>query len=539
MVLFSFHHDKPISIYSPQNPIVKGTLDLKFEKSLDKIKSIDITFSGSATTTYVYVYYTTHMVLINGRMQQRRRRVEEKIVEVHPFFTQKAALIESFDMDAKLKEFAAGEHLKYPIEFRFPSDSVFLPSSVSGYGSSLDNCGYLTVKYMMNVHISRDKKIFSKAIDHEIVLPYQCGNNVIPAEPQKVILAASHVYKSNLKQYIYDPTDDRMIPNPLNESHRHTRGIRKLWNKNYKEENYKELTKDVPITLSLETFNYFDLNFKINQLGSLKFISKGFSDIEPDFRFLKQSTKLGCFKISSISFVLKSDVMVRSRQYTYDGKGPMVQLLSRSYPTGTEPEIDIAYFEKNSEGSAFQTTLPLDALITNVETVLQSLKSPIMPTVMLGDYFHTTLTLNCSVKIKNLAGSEADLKMETPVVIANNHYHVSNQRNQFDFVPVKPFNMNQQQQQTATKSTPYMPATVAENRAAAPPPYGSVIVDEFSNLSVSSPPASSDRRLSSNSTSSYTETRNESVSQVLSPVAPPVISTTPVSSGFKFPSAYR
>ncbi|OUM53072.1 hypothetical protein BVG19_g2321 [[Candida] boidinii] len=317
-----FYEDPPNGYFSPQYPIIGGTgtnfenltkstddlyVKIKFLKKLDKVDTINITFSGELNITFEHQYTVEVYTADQLNRISRTRRYNQTKVEI---LTEKLSLFNFTQtlFDNPKSTFEKDEEiiLKFN-EFKFPFDKFYLPSS---YEFSCPNW-QLSINYGLTVDLQRPKSFFSKHYKQYLKLDYQSGNyfdlgrNLNYLDSNTSLKDRdSHCFKKKPRRFILDEGTN-LVENPLEGSHRHTRIFRSMFSDNYKKSNYKNLTKDVDLVLKFKPNSFinnlknsFDItdNF-ISQLGVLRIETNSIvkNNLVPDYVINKKSTELGKF----------------------------------------------------------------------------------------------------------------------------------------------------------------------------------------------------------------------------------------------------
>ncbi|OWB73010.1 hypothetical protein B5S31_g2740 [[Candida] boidinii] len=311
-----FYEDPPNGYFSPEYPIIGGTgtnfnnlkkstddlyLNIKFLKKLDKVDKINIIFSGEIKITFEHQYTVQRWSI------QYNRYVTETRTEI---LTESLSLFNFTQtvFNNRNSTFQQDQIIKLNFnEFKFPFDKFYLPSSYEFSNSTWK----LSINYGLTCDLQRSTSIFHKNYKEYLNLNYQSGNYLDLSRNLNylysnsgLIGSNSHVFKKKPKKFILDE-GTTLIENPLNASHRHTRIFRSIFNNNYKNSNYKNLTKDIDLILKFKPNNFnnnlnnsFDIskNF-ISQLGFLRIETSSIlnNNLVPDFIINKKSTELGKF----------------------------------------------------------------------------------------------------------------------------------------------------------------------------------------------------------------------------------------------------
>ncbi|OUM53074.1 hypothetical protein BVG19_g2323 [[Candida] boidinii] len=334
-----FYKDPPNGCFSPQYPIIGGTgtnsknlseayLRIKFLKKLDKVDTINITFSGEINITFEHyyileLYYTPEEL---NRILKVRKYTETKV----EILTEKLSLFNFTQtlFDNPNSTFEKDEEIILKInELKFPFDKFDLPSSYEFSSPTW----HLSVNYGLTVDLQRPKSFLNKHYEKYFKLDYQSGNyfnldrNLNYLDSNISLKDRdSHCFKKKPRRFILDEGTN-LVESPLNGSHRHTRIIRSMFSDSYKKSNYKNLTKDVDLVLEFKPDSFID-NLKnsfditdnfISQLGVLRIETNSVvnNSLVPDYVINNKSTELGKFHFKYLKIYMIDNLNVRCKAY--------------------------------------------------------------------------------------------------------------------------------------------------------------------------------------------------------------------------------
>lgn len=306
-------------IYRP-NDNVTGLLVVKAKKNFD-IRSISLQFSGALFSTYVERVIVEERHVRDGNIERDTRTEYIYHQEPHHFFTE----TEKFNSTLDIEKFEEDEIKEYSFNFVFPLTATcrecgrhtVLPPTINqiqGDSMILSSCYSLVAEVVPDSTFStssRCTKVLNfQPIGNENLIPL--ANNFLEIPKESVI------WRSKLKRNIderylelysekYELKDSKEIlssksvSNPLRKSHRYSRSIRKIFNKNYKSEIYNKLVGDVKLEVELILLSRLYNNLTSIPDSMNFFIRSRIENLKPDFLlYCGESSQLGSFIITDL-----------------------------------------------------------------------------------------------------------------------------------------------------------------------------------------------------------------------------------------------
>ncbi|KAG0672140.1 hypothetical protein C6P40_003575 [Pichia californica] len=222
----------------------------------------------------------------------------------------------------KTYSFTPGEKIKENFEFELPN-GIYLPSSCKRFG---DINGDLTVTYQLYVNVYKIGGLFNKKpkISNTFKIPiiYQSGKDPNFEKFDKILIyGIQEIFNDKVKKFYYDKETNALIPTSIKTNHVKTKFIRQLWNDDYKDKNYINITKSIPIKLKFSIDSSIDLYVPLSNQLSISLISDlksvGInSNQSTDFVLNGQSTNLGVFKLESLTIEAHYKTYIKCRQYS-------------------------------------------------------------------------------------------------------------------------------------------------------------------------------------------------------------------------------
>lgn len=366
--------DPPVNYkYSPIYPNIKGKVFINFIETLKKVSHIRCGIAGTADI----LYSATDLQYGAFQSTAINRQLITQSINFYNFHN-------DLPLDCKdccnEKEngvnnnnnnngttlsftFEEGEKINYNFEFKFP-DCLFLPSSCKNFGN-ID--GDITVTYEIFVEIYRFGGLKNKPkryLLYKVPIGWQSG---VDPNLSKTITTLSYlkidIFKDKLKKFYYDETTNALIPTSINKSHSSTKFIRKLWNNDYKSENYSNFTKSIPLGMDFSIRSIIELSEPFSSQISLKFNvdlkSIGIMDNKgKEFVFNGQSTKLGNFQIESLLIETNNSFSLQCNQY-YMKEQSKNRIIKINFK---ELNMDIKDFQYNKMNEIFQYELPIEEI---------------------------------------------------------------------------------------------------------------------------------------------------------------------------------
>ena len=362
--------DAPIgNKFSPVDPIVRASISVDFEEEFSKICYFKSGVYGVADI----VLHTTELDGYRGPEFHNQPHKRRTFTERDIFFrAYKDLAADSDKIDANNSTecgmqtftYRAGDQYKAQIEIEIPNN-VYLPSSCHRFG---DTSAHVSVKYVVYIEIYRFGGMFNKRPKlyetFSVPIIYQSGKDPHYSKiNQSLDYIMNEVYANKVKKFYFDEKTQALIPSSLHNNHTRTKFIRKLWNDDYRTENYSKMTKSIPLdsefvvnsTLNLaEPFrNQFCLTLSSN-LGAYNIESNQ----STDFVYNGQSTHLGAFKIEYllIEALYESTIECQRRRRRVNEKFMICRI------DFTDLNVDIKDFEYNKQTGAYSYVVPMDDL---------------------------------------------------------------------------------------------------------------------------------------------------------------------------------
>lgn len=380
--------------YSPLDNFVNVKVSIKILEKIEKVSHISCGLSGNANAEIV----TTNLPL-NGLSGSGI--AYDLIKESHLFFNCFDILINTNqnnqnDSNNNGKEnytLFEGDELSQSFEFEIP-DTVYLPSSCERF-NSID--GYFEINYDVYVEIYKIGGLFSKKpkiyTNFKLPIKFQ-GKKDLNLELNNKILnyGISKIFKDKIKKFYYNKENNSLIPNSMNKNHNKTKFLRQIWNDDYKDKNYINLTKSIPLKIKMSINSSIDLQIPLfNQLNlclisDLKSIGIE-SNQSTEFIFNNQSTNLGLFQIKSLTIEARCKISINCKKYILkiNQNEPVLKILFKNLL------VDIKDFEYNKMNGIYFKNINIESLIehSNIDLTKNLLD-------LLGDEI-----LFCSGKIPN------------------------------------------------------------------------------------------------------------------------------------------
>ncbi|TID28121.1 hypothetical protein CANINC_002658, partial [Pichia inconspicua] len=311
----------PYYKYSPANPVVESMIRIDFNEPIKKISYICCGIQGKAQLTY----YATDLSFVGLQTTMVNRRLIQQNID---FFNLSTGIsLECNELNPPIREngnptynFDAGEHLESGFKFRFPLDR-FLPSSTKSYGN-ID--AEVRITYEIYVDVYKVSKFLNKTKSCQYNsrgILFQSGADPrIPKNIQTLKYVKKELFKNKLKKFYFDKDKSALIPNSMSKSHSKTKFIRKLWDDNYKTENYSMNTKTIPLSVNFEVESPLDLEKPFSSQLSLH-LSSDLKSVEinsnqtTDFVFNGQSTGLGVIRIDSLKIESRNFITLQHYQF--------------------------------------------------------------------------------------------------------------------------------------------------------------------------------------------------------------------------------
>lgn len=359
--------DAPVgNKYSPVNPVVRADLEVNFEEDFSKV----CYFKGGVKGVADIVLHTTELDPYRGPGQNPRYR-RRTFTQRDTFFNayqdlpsdpHKVDAKHSAEYDMQTFTYKTGEQYKAQIEIEIPSN-VYLPSTCQAFG---DSSGHVSVIYEAYIEIYKVGGLFSKKpkLYESYVIPivYQSAKDPLyPKAIQGLDYIMNEVYTNKVKRFYFDEAKQALIPSSLHNNHTRTKFIRKLWNEDYRSENYSKMTRSIPLDVEFAINSTLNLAEPIrNQFGLTLSSNLKAYDIESnqstDFVYNGQSTHLGVFKIEYllIEALYESTIECHGRRRRVDEKFMICRV------DFTDLNVDIKDFEHDKQTGVYKYVVPMD-----------------------------------------------------------------------------------------------------------------------------------------------------------------------------------
>lgn len=359
--------------YSPANNKVSGTINIEFKDTVKFIKSINYSLVGTAEITY----FSTHLIK-NKNVPDSLKPHKSLISQNFPFYvkTKKADLDKylQFQFNPKTKTYSyyTDQKLKIQFEHEFPND-MFLPSSCSKIGNK--NKGEFSIYYDIKVEIIQKKsgflsteKVLSKCkipLIYQSRLDYNIETNIKDKHDYS-IFSKSDLFQEKEKAFYYSSENKSLIPVSKRKN--------SIFSKSSSKSNgYESPTRSVPLSIEVETKPEHDMSKSFIEQFNLKLVSdlKNFdtnNNKSKEFQFNDQSTKLGLFKILSLTLEVRNkitiqydDLIVKDTIYTPIMNIPFKELF-----------FDIKDFQYDKEKKFYFMNIDNDKLLKHCEINLKT-----------------------------------------------------------------------------------------------------------------------------------------------------------------------
>lgn len=351
---WDLNYGTPNHIYRSDAPNVQGTVSIKGKNEISEVISINVGLKGYVHNYYLYVYH------IYNRTRRRRQRRIKAFTADHELFDQRIKLA-----DNEMATISQGiEYLSKDIHFCFPTN-LDLPSSCHKLGHVGDNEGYSSVIYQLYVEVVTRGRIIGESTSKSVFEVKYQGSREEPVNDIESIESVDQLYKKKLKKQIYDQDQKSMVPTPLEDSHRHTRKIRQIWNSNYSDDTYNDLAQDVSLKCSFIFKNNFNLALPLNELLRLRF-TVPMKD-PSNFQVTGNSTGLGEFVIKELHLKLKHHVRLKVDRFMYDTVIKK-DLFIIKIPDGGY-KIDVTEFIPSKTDATFNLDVSMEDILGRKSTI--------------------------------------------------------------------------------------------------------------------------------------------------------------------------
>ncbi|TID28122.1 hypothetical protein CANINC_002659 [Pichia inconspicua] len=405
----------PYNKYSPANSVVKGMVKIDFQEPTKKISYISCGIQGKALMTY----YATDYRVVGLKTTRTKRRIVQQNID---FFNMNVGIplnvneeIASTREDGEpIFNFNAGDHLESGFRFKFPLNQC-LPSSTKSYGS-ID--AEVKITYELYVEVFKVSKFFSRTrsyqYDSQRILFQSGADPRISKNLQTLQYLKNELFKDKLKKFYFDKDNNALIPNSMSKSHSKTKFIRKLWDDNYKTENYSMNTKTIPLSVNFEVESPLDLEKPFSSQLSLH-LSSDLKSVEinsnqtTDFVFNGQSTGLGLIKIESLKIETRNSMTLQHHHFVMreDFIEPIIKIQFEGL------SFDIKDFDYNKVANLFEKEIDIESLVEaadhdlNLSLIDLIGKGTIMCTGTMESWLQNVVQLTFVWKISDGNGSNS------------------------------------------------------------------------------------------------------------------------------------
>lgn len=306
---FHVEYSTPSRIFRADSSMVRGIVEIRPLKTVKKVTKVEIGFKGKIINKFrhVYVTYTITMSGATTRVTEHES-VYDLFDELHT--------VEEHDKPVDLN---LGDSISKEFMFSFPT-SESLPSSTDLLGGEADNQGNCVIQYSLYVRVHHKEEIFkSGPLEYEYPILYQ-GSCASYAPDTFKIVRHPEVFKAKMKKKVWDSKKQQLVPNPIAKPRKFTRGIRQLWNDNYKPENFGNLAQDVELTCDFIFCDNFNLQQPLKNLIKFRLCVPGGPELDQNYQINGESTGLGQFAITDIALRVFHDVDLFIDGFVYSTK---------------------------------------------------------------------------------------------------------------------------------------------------------------------------------------------------------------------------
>lgn len=352
--------------YSPVNPVIKGRISVSFSEETEKICAFSCGLSGVASMEY---YVLDRQPGLSPARPGQRRVITDR---QHFFNVYKVLSVDQdkYDEEQSSKigipafKYKAGDEYTADFELEFP-DAVYLPSSLQSWNPLH---AYLSISYDIYVEVFKVGGLFSKkpkiCNTRRMPVLFQSGKDPhLIKTNNELFYNKQSLYENKVKKFYFDEDTKALIPTALHNNHTKSRFIRKLWNDNYKKENYNRMTKSMNLELDFSTKSTLNLSeplssqFHVSLTCDLKSLGME-SNQSTDFVLNGQSTHLGVFQIKSLQILALCHITAQCQQYVI--KDTRAETLCSIKFDNLF--IDVKDFEYDKMNSVYKQDLSMDLL---------------------------------------------------------------------------------------------------------------------------------------------------------------------------------
>lgn len=349
--------------------------------------------------------------------------------------------------------YRAGDQYETHIEIEIPNN-VYLPSSCREFG---DRNAHVSVGYAVYIEIYKFGGMFNKRpkLYETFFVPitYQSGKDPRYAQiNQSMDYIMNEVYANKIKKFYFDETTQALIPSSLHNNHTRTKFLRKLWNDDYRTENYSRMTKSIPLDLEFVVNSTLNLAEPIRNQFCLTLSSNlGAYNIESnqstDFVYNGQSTHLGVFKIEYllIEALYESTIECQRRRRRMDEKLMICRI------DFTDLNVDIKDFEYNKQTGAYSYVVPIDDLTSTGDLdmnqrLVDMLESrAIMCAGVMSNWLSTSVQIKYTWKISDGMAQDKHIQFmtaSTPDFLFGNVNSITDENNSPLYTALPPYDTN-------------------------------------------------------------------------------------------------
>ena len=405
-------------IFRNDTPNIQGKVTISALKQISKVIEIDVGFKG-VIHNYFKQVYVTYSFTMTGAVTRVKELKEDRLL-FEPVDEKK------YDNPIDIKD--NGKPIIKDFNFCFPS-TIDLPSTCDKLGGNTDNQGHTTVSYYLYVIIRRSDGVFHSG-DLEIKYPilFQGASEAFARDIMKTVKCKS-TFESKLKRRIWDMKQKKFITNPIARARRHTRGIRQLWDVNYRKENYGIYAQDVTLYCNFVYCENFNLMRPLNELLWLRFYVRGPKSndnnekpiLDENFCINGKSTGLGRFSLKELNIRLYHDMIIRTEYARYQSK--ILDDLYLVQPSGGGFIMDVCNFSYDSKQNIWYQDVSINEILGKKSSdipLIDELIRPVMCTYSLESFLRAVTGLRFALKVgtdETDSENVKDLEAEAPAVV--------------------------------------------------------------------------------------------------------------------------
>lgn len=417
--------------YSPINRIVYTRISVKFLEDVDNIAFIRCGLEGTTNM----LFYTTDLTYgaLYGPTNRRMISQDSSFFNCYVDFPLDCSCNDANNNvngqndsttpteSTKTYSFSQGEKLGGDYEFDFPN-GVYLPSSYSNFGNIN---GEVSIFYKVFVHVYRVGGLITKKpkiyTSFTIPILYQSGQDPLANRiDQTLNYDQSMIFDNKVKKFYYDQETNALIPTSMNKNHKKTKFIRKLWNNDYKNENYNNMTKSLPLSVDFSVRSVFNLHepfssqFVLTLLTDLNSVGIE-SNQSTDFVFNGQSTNLGLFQIESLLVEAVYNSIVRCYEYVFKIHEESTLLKIKF----KDLKFDVKDFQYDKFNQMYKMEIPIEELTkcsdTNLNKSLMDMlgEDTVLCNGNIADWLDGTTSLRFTWKISDGMSQKKKIEFKT------------------------------------------------------------------------------------------------------------------------------